>query len=85
MILHEFVVLDSAGRLQIPKELREEYGISRRAQMETREDGILIRPVEGESESSSHHLTLEEQIALLFQEPTPQGKKNNKNKIKRSK
>ncbi len=85
MTLHEFVVLDSAGRLQIPKELREEYGLSRRAQIETREDGILIRPVEGEKEISMHHLTLEEQIALLFQEPTPQPKKGSMKKIKPTK
>lgn len=64
---HEFVVLDSAGRLQIPKELREQFGIGKRAQMEVREEGIIIRPVESEREKGIKHLSLEEQIALLFE------------------
>ncbi len=80
---HEFVVLDSAGRLQIPKEVREEYGISKRAHMETTEEGILIRPVEGESDTSLQQLTIEEQIALLFESQTPQTKSDNKKKLNR--
>jgi ABC-type lipoprotein export system ATPase subunit/bifunctional DNA-binding transcriptional regulator/antitoxin component of YhaV-PrlF toxin-antitoxin module len=71
---HEFVVLDSAGRLQIPKELREELGIGKRAQLEKGENAIIIRPVEGQGEEQARKLTLEEQIALLFSEeqvPTP--------------
>lgn len=64
---HEFVILDSAGRLQIPKELREQLGIGRRAQMDKVDDGILIRPVESEEGQAGKRLTLEEQIALLFE------------------
>lgn len=64
---HEFVILDSAGRLQIPKELREQLSIGRRAQMDVVEDGILIRPVLAEGEKQAKNLTLEEQIALLFE------------------
>jgi len=41
----ELTVLDSAGRLQIPKEYREQFEIRRRVQLELQEDGILIRPV----------------------------------------
>jgi ABC-type lipoprotein export system ATPase subunit/bifunctional DNA-binding transcriptional regulator/antitoxin component of YhaV-PrlF toxin-antitoxin module len=41
----ELTVLDSAGRLQIPKEYREHFEIRRRVQLEVQEDGILIRPV----------------------------------------
>jgi ABC-type lipoprotein export system ATPase subunit/bifunctional DNA-binding transcriptional regulator/antitoxin component of YhaV-PrlF toxin-antitoxin module len=41
----ELTVLDSAGRLQIPKEYREHFEIRRRVQLELQEDGILIRPV----------------------------------------
>ncbi len=80
---HEFVVLDSAGRLQIPKEIREQYGIAKRAQMEIQEGGILIRPVEGESAPALHHLSLEEQIALLFQDQIPQQKKGSQKKLKK--
>jgi ABC-type lipoprotein export system ATPase subunit/bifunctional DNA-binding transcriptional regulator/antitoxin component of YhaV-PrlF toxin-antitoxin module len=43
----EYVVLDKAGRLQIPRDLREECGIGARAVVERFEDGVLIRPVEG--------------------------------------
>jgi ABC-type lipoprotein export system ATPase subunit/bifunctional DNA-binding transcriptional regulator/antitoxin component of YhaV-PrlF toxin-antitoxin module len=51
----ELVVLDSAGRLQVPKAYREALGIKRRALMEMTENGLLIRPVEeggGEAESA---------------------------------
>jgi ABC-type lipoprotein export system ATPase subunit/bifunctional DNA-binding transcriptional regulator/antitoxin component of YhaV-PrlF toxin-antitoxin module len=41
----EYAVLDSAGRLQIPKELREQYGIKERAHLEPAETGILVKPV----------------------------------------
>jgi len=64
---HEFVVLDSAGRLQIPKEVREQFGIGKRAQLEVNEDGIVIRPVESDAEQAMRNLSLEEQIALLFE------------------
>lgn len=37
-------VLDSAGRLQIPREYLEQRGIRTRAKIELVEDGILIRP-----------------------------------------
>jgi putative ABC transport system ATP-binding protein len=75
--LQEFVVLDSAGRLQIPKELREELGIGKRAQLETGDNCIIIRPVLGQGEEVVKKLTLEEQIAALFTEKPadPPGKK----------
>lgn len=41
----EWVVLDSAGRLQVPREYLEAYGIGGRARLEKTQDGILIRPV----------------------------------------
>ena len=40
----ELVVLDSAGRLQVPKEYLEKLAIKGRARLEMTEDGILIRP-----------------------------------------
>ena len=40
----KLVVLDSAGRLQIPQEYLDELGIGRRVHLERTEDGILIRP-----------------------------------------
>jgi ABC-type lipoprotein export system ATPase subunit/bifunctional DNA-binding transcriptional regulator/antitoxin component of YhaV-PrlF toxin-antitoxin module len=42
----ELVVLDTAGRLQIPKEYLEKFSIHGRAKLEVGENGILIVPVE---------------------------------------
>lgn len=81
--LQEFVVLDSAGRLQIPKELREQLGIGKRARLETGEDCIIIRPVEGQEGEQARKQTLEEQIAMLFeQESAPQRKPGSMKKLK---
>jgi len=40
----ELVVLDSAGRLQVPKEYLEQLNIKGRARLELTEEGVLIRP-----------------------------------------
>jgi ABC-type lipoprotein export system ATPase subunit len=42
---HEFVVLDSAGRLRVPKEYLEQFGIRGRVMLDLVEEGILIQPV----------------------------------------
>ena len=44
--LVEMAVLDGAGRVQIPRELREKLGIGSRAILEETEKGVLIRRVE---------------------------------------
>ena len=44
-VIQELTVLDSAGRLQVPKEFLEEYQIKGRVQLERTPEGILIRPV----------------------------------------
>ena len=43
----ELVVLDTAGRLQVPRDYLEEFRIGDRARLEVTDEGILIRPVEG--------------------------------------
>jgi len=43
-VVEELVVLDRAGRLQLPGEQRALAGISRRARVELVDGGILIRP-----------------------------------------
>jgi ABC-type lipoprotein export system ATPase subunit/bifunctional DNA-binding transcriptional regulator/antitoxin component of YhaV-PrlF toxin-antitoxin module len=43
-VFEELVVLDSAGRLQIPKDYLERFSIQGRAKLEITEDGILIVP-----------------------------------------
>jgi putative ABC transport system ATP-binding protein len=42
---HELVVLDSAGRLRVPKEYLEQFGIKGRVMLDLVEEGILIQPV----------------------------------------
>lgn len=44
----ELIVLDSVGRLQIPQDLMEQFGIQRRVQLEVVDNGILIRPAAGQ-------------------------------------
>jgi ABC-type lipoprotein export system ATPase subunit len=46
-IYEEFVVVDGAGRLQIPPDLRAEMDIGDRVTLERADDGILIRAVAG--------------------------------------
>ncbi|MGQ9597924.1 MAG: ATP-binding cassette domain-containing protein [Anaerolineae bacterium] len=43
-IYDEYVVVDAAGRLQLPPDLREELGITDRVTLERTDGGILIRP-----------------------------------------
>lgn len=59
--LVEMAVLDSAGRLQIPREYLEEFDIKRRVIIETTAEGILIRKPEGEAHSVDHNPMVSEQ------------------------
>ncbi len=43
----EYVVLDSAGRLQVPQEYLAQFDISDRATLEVTSEGIMIRPAAG--------------------------------------
>jgi putative ABC transport system ATP-binding protein len=54
--LEELVVLDSAGRLQIPHEHLEQFHIRRRVRLEVTEEGILIRPPEGSQTSTEESI-----------------------------
>ncbi len=45
--MEELVVLDSAGRLQIPREHLEQFHIHRRVRLEVTGEGILLRPPAG--------------------------------------
>jgi len=44
-VFHEVTMLDSAGRLQVPKPYLEHFSIKRRVQIDLTEEGILLRPV----------------------------------------
>ena len=59
----ELIVLDSAGRLQIPKHFREELGFENRVEMEVADGGILIRPARNlEATSSQAEIQIEREI-----------------------
>jgi ABC-type lipoprotein export system ATPase subunit/bifunctional DNA-binding transcriptional regulator/antitoxin component of YhaV-PrlF toxin-antitoxin module len=47
-IFEELIVLDSAGRLQIPKNHREDLSIRGRVTLEQVEGGLLLRPADSE-------------------------------------
>jgi putative ABC transport system ATP-binding protein len=53
----ELTVVDSAGRLQIPKDLRTQFGIRHRVRLEATPEGVLIRPVE-----TAHMETAEDMV-----------------------
>ena len=76
----ELVVLDTAGRLQIPRDYLEEFGIGDRARVEVTDDGILIRAVEGRETMArvSEEDAWEAQVSGLYvreDEPPPSGHK----------
>jgi ABC-type lipoprotein export system ATPase subunit/bifunctional DNA-binding transcriptional regulator/antitoxin component of YhaV-PrlF toxin-antitoxin module len=48
-VYEEYVVVDNAGRLQIPPDLREASGIGDRVTLEATDEGVLIRPVVSEN------------------------------------
>ncbi len=59
----ELIVLDSAGRLQIPKSYREQLGFQNRVEMEIADDSIVIRPARNLEETSSQaEIQLEREI-----------------------
>jgi ABC-type lipoprotein export system ATPase subunit len=45
-VFEELIVLDSAGRLQVPKDYLEQFDINRRVKLEVTDGGILIKPVD---------------------------------------
>ncbi|MFO7697816.1 MAG: ABC transporter ATP-binding protein [Anaerolineae bacterium] len=57
---HEYVVLDAAGRLQVPREFLEAMGISDRAHVDLTEEGILIRPAVGLTDTTAQAARLSE-------------------------
>jgi bifunctional DNA-binding transcriptional regulator/antitoxin component of YhaV-PrlF toxin-antitoxin module len=43
---HEYVVVDNAGRLQLPGEYLEALGLAGRAEVELTDGGILVKPAQ---------------------------------------
>jgi putative ABC transport system ATP-binding protein len=68
----EYVVLDSAGRLQVPRDILEKLNIGKRAELEMGDNCIVIRPAAGQQqENANKQLTLEDQLAMLFADTPP--------------
>jgi putative ABC transport system ATP-binding protein len=67
----ELVVLDSAGRLQIPREYLEALNIGDRVRLEVKEDQILVRAVAGRGRRSAAQAGDGETIALYMEEDLP--------------
>ncbi len=56
VVFEEVVLLDTAGRLQVPHDYLEQFNIQGRVRLEAKEDGILIRPVKiGDAEKNYHN------------------------------
>jgi len=49
----EVILLDAAGRLQVPQEYLEHFNIQGRVHLELKEDGILIRPANTQNPDQS--------------------------------
>jgi len=64
-VFEELVVLDSAGRLQVPQEYLEYFSIKGRARLELTEEGVLIRP----APQSVHVQTAETSVDDLVSAP----------------
>lgn len=71
-VFDEYVMVDGAGRLQIPPDVREKIGLSDRVTITTTEDGgVLVRPV-SEKESGGER---DGRVSLIADElPEPQAK-----------
>ena len=60
----ELAVLDSAGRVQLPREYLEQFGIQRRVMIETTEQGILIRKPDESHHQGEGGASVEEQFEV---------------------
>jgi putative ABC transport system ATP-binding protein len=61
-VFEELVVLDSAGRLQVPKEYLEYFEIRGRARLELIEDGILIMPAPQSAQAQAAELAVSDLV-----------------------
>lgn len=65
MAFDELVILDSAGRLTIPKEVLEHFSIKGRATIDISDEGILIRPAEEHIDAPELEAHLEDERRFL--------------------
>jgi len=74
----ELIVLDSAGRLQVPKDYLDQFNINRRVQLELLENGILIKPV------AERHKKEEASVEELVLNPKKKGLQRLLSRFRRS-
>lgn len=67
----ELLVLDRAGRVQIPRQVLESLGIGGRVRLEVAEEGVLLRAVDGHRRTTPTSVGLPEE-AFLPEEPLPE-------------
>jgi putative ABC transport system ATP-binding protein len=77
----ELTVLDSAGRLQIPKEFREKYQMKFRVRLEATDQGVLVLPVI----NMEHIQSSESLVAELAQVQKHKGLRGLFNRLKKKK
>ncbi|MBE2225237.1 MAG: ABC transporter ATP-binding protein [Anaerolineae bacterium] len=77
----ELVVLDSVGRLQVPKNYRESLNIKNRVRMELVDDGLMIRPVS--EEEQANFVTSAKKGAAIDDETAVHSWQKLRNKLKR--
>jgi hypothetical protein len=64
-IYEEVVLLDSAGRLQVPRDLLVQTNIKGRVQLELVEGGILIRPARATPSGRIERKSIDEPAGLI--------------------
>jgi putative ABC transport system ATP-binding protein len=67
----EYIVLDAAGRLQVPRDYLEEWGIGTRARLELVEDGILIKPINGIKPAPGERARGDDLVSLYGEQDAP--------------
>lgn len=78
----ELVVLDSAGRLQVPKDLLEQFAIKGRAIIDVTDDGILIRAA---PERDAPELAAQERARDARKQEQREGKRTVWDRLRRKK
>jgi ABC-type lipoprotein export system ATPase subunit len=72
----ELLMLDNAGRVQIPKEALEQSRIGSRVRLEVQDDRVILHGVEGYRREVQPVTEQEEGVILIEEEPIPEPKQN---------
>ena len=68
----ELLMLDSAGRVQIPREVLETLGIGGRVRLEVKGENILLQPVDGHRRATTPEQALPEDELFIAEDPLPE-------------